>query len=189
MSETVAADIATALCVGTPYRVGSTFPNVSGFYAWWIQKARVADADPWIPLVEPEIAPTDLSLIYVGICPSSPNVRGNRTLAVRLGRDHCSGNIGASTFRFSLAALLRKRLRLAPKRGHGRARIEDEVPLTAWIEQFCRLTLTPHSEPWKIETPVIEKLNPPLNLRPGFHAFRSSVAAARHQLEDDCGCR
>jgi hypothetical protein len=105
-----------------------------------------------------------------------------------MSRDHCAGNIGASTFRFSLAALLRENLRLLPKPGHNRARILNEDALSGWIRSNCRLSVAMADTPWVVEEAVIRQLNPPLNIRPGFHPFRDEVSAARRELERLCDC-
>jgi hypothetical protein len=123
-------------------------------------------------------------LLYVGIAPRGPG--GTRSLAERLSRDHHGGNIGGSTLRFSLAGLLRGHLPLTPKPGHDRARIVEESTLTQWIDENLGVNVVPTAKPWEIEEAVIRSLNPPLNIRPGFHPFRCIVSEARTQLAAAC---
>jgi GIY-YIG catalytic domain len=79
----------------------SRLPRGAGVYAWW--------QDPGaLPGVSAPVHPTaDLELLYVGIAPRDASSRA--TLASRLRRQHIGGNIGSSTFRFGLAALLWER--------------------------------------------------------------------------------
>jgi hypothetical protein len=91
-------------------------PAQPGLYAWWVILDHLSDANPAIPPVL--VGAAGWSLLYVGIAPSSPS--SSRNLAVRIGHDHNRGNIGGSTFRQSLAALLRGRLALQPPWGHSK---------------------------------------------------------------------
>ena len=75
-------------------------PADPGFYTWW---TATADALPDVP---PAPHPTDrsLSLLYVGIAPA--RLASNANLRSRVIGQHIGGNLGSSTFRRSLAALL-----------------------------------------------------------------------------------
>jgi hypothetical protein len=183
-SEVVAAILAR----NVPLRAApSTVPRAPGFYAWWVKLDRLSDATPPIPAVRPAGSRGGWALLYVGIAPKRPSRGGaDRTLAERILKDHRSGNIGGSTFRQSLAALLRAQLALVPKVGHRRARVKDERPLSAWIDSNCALTTAVTAKPWLAEDEVIRALHPPLNLRPGYHEFRAHVEEARRLLRDDC---
>lgn len=112
-------------------------PRIPGFYAWWINQERMVDATPEIPLCRPSPELKPWSLLYVGICPKKPS---NRTIEDRILKDHRGNSIGSSTFRFSLASLLRGHLALTPQRGFDRARIADELRLSEWISKNCGLT-------------------------------------------------
>jgi hypothetical protein len=102
--------------------VEAVVPEAPGFYAWWARPERLADSQPPIPAVYPSEASDDWALLYVGIAPKRPSRAGaDRTIAARISKDHRGGNIGGSTFRQSLAALLRERLGLVTKSGHDRA--------------------------------------------------------------------
>src|SRR4051794_25171194 len=76
----------------------SGIPATSGLYAWW---GRRPDILPGIEL-EPVVGRAEF-LLYIGISPKGPSSR--QDLRRRL-RTHVRGNIGASTFRFTLTALL-----------------------------------------------------------------------------------
>jgi hypothetical protein len=165
----------------------SIVPDKPGFYAWWAKPANLTDADPPIPAVYPPGSLPGWSLLYVGIAPKHPSKTGvDRTIAARISKDHRGGNIGGSTFRQSLASILRTSLALSPKRGHERARLVDEAPLSRWIDATCALTTAVTATPSRVEDDVIRTLGAPLNLRPGYHEFRFVVEEARRALRRDC---
>jgi hypothetical protein len=159
-------------------------PPIPGFYAWWINETRRADAIPEIPLNRPSPTLAPWSLLYVGICPKRQSAR---TIEDRIQKDHRGSSIGASTFRFSMASLLRDSLGITPIREHGRVRITDEHSLSDWIDKHCALTFAQYDRPWVIEVDVIQALRPPLNLQHGIHEFRVAVSYQRHRLKGDCG--
>jgi hypothetical protein len=160
-------------------------PSSPGFYAWWCREEQLNDAFPSIPKENRPPVPTAWSLIYVGISPSGPT--SSRNIAIRLAKDHAGGNIGGSTFRQSLAALLTGSLGLEPRRGSDRSRLASEVPLSRWIESACGVTFATAERPWEFETDVIAILNPPLNIDCGTHPFRLEVKARRAALRQACG--
>jgi hypothetical protein len=169
---------------GTPARLQEAAPPARpGLYAWWVTLDHLSDASPASPRVL--VGAAGWSLLYVGIAPSSPS--SNRNLALRIGHDHSRGNIGGSTFRQSLAALLRRRLALEPMAGNDRSRLVNETPLTSWMQRHCGLTFVAAAEPWLHEEAVIARLDPPLNIAHGTHPFRAKVEAARAALRRDCG--
>lgn len=179
--------VIAALTQSSPARPeASSLPDQTGVYAWWVQRARLADAMPPIPQVWCELR-HDWSLLYVGIVPRREDSSDGRTIAERVGGEHRCGNIGASTFRQSLGALLRGKLGLQPQPGHGRPRFLDEGPLTEWIGAHCGMTWVCCSRPWDVETGVIEQLCSPLNIQPGFHEYRFKVKKARKELRHACG--
>lgn len=90
-------------------------PKMPGFYAWWCRRAQLGTASPAIPYEARSPISSDWSLLYVGISPDKPS--SNRNIAIRFSKDHSGGNIGGSTFRKSLAALMMGGLRLEPLRG------------------------------------------------------------------------
>lgn len=160
-------------------------PSAAGFYAWWCRADRLGDADPAIPLEERPPVAGPWSLLYVGISPNSAS--SSRNIASRFAKDHVGGNIGGSTFRQSLAALLLDNLKLEVKRGSDRSRLLSEVPLSRWIAASCGVTFARAERPWELESAVIGQLNPPLNLDRGTHPFRAEVSARRSALRRACG--
>src|SRR4051794_25700195 len=73
-------------------------PNAPGLYAWWV----LPDA---IQGIEGPDHPTEsMQLLYVGIAPKDNDSRASVRSRVR--GQHLGGNVGSSTFRQSLAALL-----------------------------------------------------------------------------------
>ena len=175
----------TALTSREPVRLSqAVIPHGPGLYGWWLEPSRLSDAAPAIPAVL--LTWDKWALLYVGIAPTESSSEGTgRTLVDRIS-NHRGGNIGSSTFRFSLASLLRSSLGLAPKPGHGRARIVGETALSRWIEEHCRINVDEHARPWDVEDAVIRHLNPPLNIKPGYHEFRTVVKSARETLRREC---
>ncbi len=159
-------------------------PEAAGMYAWWVGTDHLADASPPFPEVRTASAGPGWSLLYVGIGPKRP---GKRTLSDRVRKDHRGRSIGSSTFRQSLAALLIDKLELRAKPGHDRSRLLDETPLSEWIDAHCGVSAVAVARPWDYEDEVIRRLNPPLNLRPGFHPYRHDVDRARKKLRRACG--
>jgi hypothetical protein len=183
MTSQLARDLMKNIGEPTEARV----PDEPGFYAWWVEVEQLGVAQPAFPAVRPEGAADEWSLLYVGIAPKSEASRTSRSIRKRVDRDHRNGNIGGSTFRQSIAALLWHSLGLRPKEGHDRPRLEDEQPLSDWLHAHCGLSIVGHASPWEYEEELIRLLTPPLNLLPGFHDFRYQVSQARDQLRHACG--
>lgn len=73
-------------------------PEEHGVYAWWLSPGA-------IPGVKGPAHPAEQSeQLYVGIAPK--NAQSKATLRSRIRGQHLGGNIGSSTFRQSLSALL-----------------------------------------------------------------------------------
>src|SRR5689334_13032085 len=73
-------------------------PESAGLYAWWVSPRAIPGvAGPAHPL-------QPFELLYVGIAPK--DAKSTATLRSRVRGQHLGGNIGSSTFRQSLAALL-----------------------------------------------------------------------------------
>lgn len=158
-------------------------PAEPGFYAWWARPAALSRARPAIPLAA-VAGVRGWSLLYVGIAPKRAVSR--QTLKSRV-RTHRRGNIGSSTLRQSLAALLGPSLGLTPRPGTSRARLIDEAALTNWIRDNCALSWASWPTPWLFEGAVISRLGPPLNLGGSKHPFRGTVESARDALWEECG--
>ena len=159
-------------------------PVAAGFYAWWCRSDHLSDAEPPFPLEHRP--PVDLawSLLYVGISPSSAS--SSRNIAARFAKDHVGGNIGGSTFRQSLAAMLMESLQLRPRPGSDRSRLVSEVPLSRWIADCCGMTFARVDRPWELERDVIALMNPPLNLSGATHPFAADVSERRRALRSAC---
>src|SRR5205823_2724272 len=98
---------AAAVPVARLLEARELLPAAPGFYCWWSRRNAIAGL-PHVP------HPLDggLSLLYVGISPARDSSR--QTLRSRVLGNHLNGNVGSSTFRFVLAALLIDELDLRP---------------------------------------------------------------------------
>src|SRR4051794_5059599 len=73
-------------------------PGSRGLYAWWVSPGAVPNVGGPAHPREP------FELLYVGVAPKG--AQSTATLRSRIHGQHLRGNIGSSTFRQSLAALL-----------------------------------------------------------------------------------
>jgi GIY-YIG catalytic domain-containing protein len=108
-----------------------------------------------------------------------------QTLRSRVIANHLRGNIGSSTFRFSLAALLRDELALDPEQRKTKVVLsrEDNAALSEWRHAQLRMTWCEHECAWEIESSVIGALDPPLNLAgQAGREFHSALTRARADL-------
>jgi hypothetical protein len=81
-------------------------------------------------------------------------------------RNHIRGSVRGSTFRWTLAALLRREVGLHPKDGR-RMTAESEAKLSKWITTHLAISWFACSDAdtvLALETDVLALLNPPLNL-------------------------
>jgi hypothetical protein len=122
----------------------------SGVYAWW----AAPSVFPVLPGPPNSNVPS-LRLLYLG---RATSLRG------RILRNHLRRS-GSSTLRRTLAGLLvaegyrttwTDRVVLVP---------EDEKRLTAWMHAHLRLTWAEDPEPATVETELVRRLHPPLNVR------------------------
>jgi GIY-YIG catalytic domain-containing protein len=151
-------------------------PATSGFYAWWCERGAVpggASAPPHPS--EP------CSLLYVGIAPNTAASGSN--LRKRL-RQHTGANIGSSTFRLGLAALLYESEGWSPVwTDRPVLTIEDRAALGAWQLEHLRVQWYEVEEPWMREAEVIERMRPPMNREHNErHPFYTSMGVARNNL-------
>jgi hypothetical protein len=129
---------------------------VPGLYSWWVDDRGAADLSRGLGLLVPG------GLIYAGQAgatrwPSGQRTRG--TLWDRITGMHLGGAAEFSTFRRTLAAILRPVLGLDA---------EDDPKLSAWISTHLGVNPVPVPDPDRlaeIETAVLDLLDPPLNLR------------------------
>jgi hypothetical protein len=153
-------------------------PAAPGFYGWWSLRGALVTL-PHIPHPVNE----DLSLLYVGISPAREASR--QTIRSRVIGNHLNGNVGSSTFRFVLAALLLDALNLHPHLRGTKVALstDDNRRLSAWQREHLLLTSYAREGPWEIERDVIAHLAPPLNSAGNAaHAFYPVVRAARAEF-------
>jgi len=153
-------------------------PSLPGFYAWWAATLALPD----VPL-SPHPQVGELGLLYVGIAPG--NASSSQTVRSRVIKNHLSGNLGSSTFRFTLAALLRETLQLHPEKRTTKLVLPstENKQLSKWQEEHLQLTWCAYDTPWLIEHEVIEEMEPPLNLAANSqHLFHARLSEARRAL-------
>lgn len=155
-------------------------PGAPGCYSWW----GLPGALPSVPTTpHPSEA---LGLLYVGIAPRDP--ASSARLRSRLCRQHIGGNVGSSTFRFGLAALLWEQERWTPRMSpSGKFRLDrlDNRALSEWQTTHLRLRWTVISEPWHYERSLIEAMKPPMNREHNEkHPFYSCMGEARDRFRD-----
>jgi hypothetical protein len=151
-------------------------PEKPGSYAWWCDRSAIPPKLPAPP------HPTEpYNLLYVGIAPSGPRSASN--LRRRL-RQHTSANIGSSTFRFSLTALLWQQEGWRP-RWNDRPILDDRdlSSLGSWQLQHLAVRWREDGEPWSTESKVISLMRPPMNRdHNDRHPFFTSMGVARNEL-------
>jgi hypothetical protein len=133
-------------------------PESPGLYAWWMVPRAIHGVNGPSHPSEP------FELLYVGIAPKDG--RSKATLRSRIRGQHLGGNIGSSTFRQSLAALLFEATGWTTRWSGSRAQLgrEDNAALSDWQRQHLRLAWVELARPWMIEARVIAMMQPPLNL-------------------------
>lgn len=154
-------------------------PETHGFYAWWVVTGALDAVPPRPHPTEP-----NWSLLYIGIGPARASSK--QTLRSRVIGNHLGGNIGSSTFRLTLAALLRDQLALHPVKRATKVVLScgDNAALSRWQRAHLRITWLEHAAPWTIEHAVINALEPPLNLdgnasHPSYGLVKAARAALR----------
>lgn len=137
----------------------ANLPPKGGFYTWWCKRGAL----PHVPS-RPHPTFPGYNVLYVGIAPSGPSSRS--TLRSRVIGNHLRGNIAASTFRLTLACLLRAQLELTPLRTKTKVVLPfpQNQQLNAWQETNLMLTWHAVPRPWELEPAVICSIAPPLNL-------------------------
>lgn len=133
----------------------------AGLYSWWVDAAGAAALSRG--LGQP-IAP---GLIYAGLAgatsPGRPSAAS--TLRSRIGSNHLRGGIHASTWRRSLAAVLRDDLGLDVAAGD--LDPPSQLRLTEWMNAHLSLAVYPIAERAVVgaaEDALLADLDPPLNL-------------------------
>jgi hypothetical protein len=125
-------------------------------YSWWVDEPGAADLSRGLG------QPLAGGLIYAGQAGATRWPSGKRsgnTLWGRITGMHLGGAAEFSTFRRTLAAILRPVLSLTS---------EDDPQLSIWISTHLRVAAVPVPDAdrlGEIETAVLDALDPPLNLR------------------------
>jgi hypothetical protein len=128
---------------------------VPGLYSWWVDEKGAADLSRGLG------HPVTGGMIYAGQAGATRWPSGKRsanTLWGRITGMHLGGAAEFSTFRRTLAAILRPVLELSS---------EDDPQLSAWINAHLRVNAVPVPDAdrlGQIETAVLGTLDPPLNL-------------------------
>jgi hypothetical protein len=144
--------------VPVPELLGSdrTALDRSGLYSWWVGERGARELSAGLGL------PVAAGLVYAGQAGATRRRSGqpsSNTLWTRLPRMHARGRAEFSTFRRTLAAVLREPLGLTH---------EDDGRLDEWIDEHLRVTALPVGDPdtlADLEDDVLEQLDPPLNLQ------------------------
>lgn len=176
-NEIIQSLLASPVSLDAEFNALSTgkLPDAPGLYAWWVKPnalvglTGLADSQNGL-----------LALLYVGTAPR--NQRSQSTIRTRIVGEHLRGNTNSSTFRYSLASLLKSELRLSPIQQGRKVALPNNhnLRLTQWQIQHLWLTWAVIRSPWEYEKELIQHLQPPLNLihnRTGRH-FRD-VSNAR----------
>jgi hypothetical protein len=138
-------------------------PLAPGLYAWW------ANADGCSALSNGLDIKIEPGLIYAGQAgatrwPSGKTVR--TTLRSRVWGNHINGNIRGSTFRRTIAAILKDALQFQLA-GHQKVDVALENRLTDWIRNHLSVSIYPYEgrdELMELEEVTLNRLDPPLNL-------------------------
>ncbi len=153
-------------------------PHTQGLYSWWMKSGSLPG------VTGPRHPRADFELLYIGIAPARAGSKA--TLRSRICGQHLGGNIGSSTFRLSLAALLAEQEGWHAASSGSRTKLtsEDNAALSAWQREHLRLRWFEQPEPWLVEHRVIALLKPPLNLADNpQHPFGATLRAARARLK------
>ena len=165
----------------------ATFPHdrhevqYPGLYSWWVDDTGAQMIS--VPFTEPIHG-----LIYAGQAGAAARrsgQEGNATLLSRISTNHLGGNIGSSTFRQTLTAILFEQLQLqlaAPKK----LTAASNRTVTEWMQAHLSLIVAAcpdRSTLATLEDHVLAALDPPLNLQ-GMQpsATRRTLGRLRKQL-------
>ncbi len=127
-----------------------------GLYSWWIDESGARDLSAGLGL------PVPAGLVYAGQAGATRWPSGQpstNTLWTRLTKMHARGRAEFSTFRRTLAAVLREPLGLTS---------EDDPRLDEWIDEQLSVVALPMTDAGALaglEDDVLEELDPPLNLQ------------------------
>ena len=155
-------DPSKAMSIQGAQRVPAWVPDEPGLYSWW------ADGEG-LRQLEAVFASALPRLIYAGQAGATSTRAASPSMATlrsRIGGNHLNGNIRSSTFRFTLAAVLREPLALQPGPG-GRLDASSNQELSRWIRRHLSIACLAWPERATLpalEHAVLERVDPPLNL-------------------------
>jgi hypothetical protein len=156
-------------------------PALAGLYAIY------GDGRSWAEL---RLSPVADRPLYVG--------KAEDSLAARDLRTHfADGRTGRSTVRRSFAALLRDELslRAIPRNPAKREHFDkyglspsDDAKLTAWMRERLQIAVWLADGECRLgdlETAVLQRWNPPINLAKVAHPWKAGLQARRKAMADD----
>lgn len=157
---------------------GSIIPERPGNYIVTIQDINA------LPTLGHSIVTQEFrgqAIIYTGIT--------QKNLYRRIWKNHIGSHAGSSTLRLTLGCLfgytLIPRDKRVPNNGHVRFNTADERELRAWMKENLIFYILPNDAPKELESELIVKFNPPLNLseneNPVNQEFRSHITYLRGQ--------
>lgn len=154
----------------------------AGLYSWW------ADADART-LIGSTLKIEMSDLIYAGQAGATrwpSGTTSTATLATRIRGNHINGNASSSTFRLTISAGLLDPLRLTVAQP-GRLTSESNRAVSEWVKAHLRVAVVACDDRdrlGKIESAVLEVLDPPLNLdgRPATES-RAVLSALRRRVK------
>jgi hypothetical protein len=134
-----------------------------GLYSWWVDVTGAHELERGLGMA---VSPGRIYAGLTGATKWPSGEVGKMSLRERIGRNHLAGTIRGSTFRRTLAAILREPIGLRLE-APGRLERESERGLSVWMRQ--RLDVAVHPFPDRdalanLEDEVLAALDPPLNL-------------------------
>ncbi len=161
---------------------GLTSLDHPGLYAWWVDLPGAAMLSAGLGV---EVA---AGRVYAGQAGATAWPSGTRRVATvrsRIGGNHIRGSVRGSTFRLTLAAVLRGPLELqvaGPRKlGSG-----SEQRLTTWILTHLEVAVHPFPDADRLgdlERSVLSLLDPPMNLEGmPLTSLRTKLSALRRDI-------
>jgi hypothetical protein len=166
--DLVVAALVARLADRTNAEPSRNFPSdpvaagVPGLYSWW------AD-DAGLDLLSAAFGVRLPPLIYAGQAGATSTRSGTErtaTLRSRIVSNHLNGNVGSSTFRKTLTAVLFEPLALRLERP-GRLDPPSNQAVSQWMRAHLPIVIAPHPDRATlaaVEHGVLAVLDPPLNL-------------------------
>ena len=134
----------------------------SGLYSWWADSTAI---NQFAKVVGPVPAHRCIYVGQTGATQPSGKTSG-QTLNSRILGNHLRGNVGSSTFRKTISAILFEPLNLRLKKPDQLAR-DSNKNVSAWIKDHLRVVIVPHADRdslLDVEKQVLASLDPPFNL-------------------------